>query len=208
MINLLVAMMIRFLVGCFLFIHLMGQTLFISTPRIENPKTGQVLQGVVVITGSTDLKGFQSAEISFRYSSTGQARTDWFLIHNGYEPVVNDTLAVWDTTTIADGMYDLRVLVTTDDGRQIEEVVSGLRVRNYTPIETSTPGTVVQTATMQPDAPTSTSKPLVVTPTALADNPLVIREGDAHRIFLSGIAIGTGAILLLGLYSLIKKSIR
>ncbi len=201
-------MMARFLVGWVFFVHLLGHGVFINTPKIENPKAGQVLQGVVVITGSTDLNGFQSAEISFRYGGETQNEADWFLIHSGYEPVDQGTLAVWDTTTIADGTYDLRVLVTLGDGRQAEHVVTDLRVRNYTPIETNTPEANLPASTQPMDEATPTLEPLIPTPTEFQANPLEITRDAIRGNIFFGIMIGTGLILLLGAYSLIKKRIR
>ena len=92
---------------------------------------------------------------------------NWFLIQYSYEPVENGTLAVWDTSTIADGNYHLRIKVLLTDGRTRETIVSQLRVRNYTAVETSTPqvdlsieeqATVTPTAVENPSLPTPTQR--------------------------------------------------
>jgi hypothetical protein len=76
-------------------------------------------------------------EVSFAYGS--DAGRTWFLIQESQQPVSGGALATWDTTTLTDGDYDLRLLVSLKDGTQQQVVVKGLRVRNYTPVEASSP---------------------------------------------------------------------
>ena len=91
----------------------------------------------------SEIVGFQSAEVAFAY---GKDNSTWFLITGSDQPVRDGVLASWDTTTIADGTYLLRVRVNTSDGEVVEVEAKDLRVRNYTPIETSTPRPEEQTA--------------------------------------------------------------
>lgn len=104
---------------------------------IDSPRPGEALQGQVSIIGTTDIEGIQSFEISFAYQRDDT--NTWFLIGQGKGIFRGQTLAVWDTTTISDGIYRLRIRAFLNDGRTLESVITGLRVRNYTPIETSTP---------------------------------------------------------------------
>ena len=109
-------------------------------PVIVEPRPGDVLQGVVKIAGSDDVPGFVSTEVSFSYADDPTGT--WFLIAASVQPVTNDSLATWDTTVITDGDYVLRLRVYLTDGNSRETILSGLRVRNYTPVETPTPMTV------------------------------------------------------------------
>jgi hypothetical protein len=121
---------------------------------ITAPLNGQALQGIVTISGSAAGAGFQAAELSFAYAgdrSTGGAdQRTWFLIRQIPSPVTQDVLAQWDTTTISDGVYDLQLVVTLEDGQQVSALVSQVRVRNYSPVETDTPTAVPPSATPLP----------------------------------------------------------
>lgn len=169
---------------------------------INSPVNGQALKGNVSITGSTAIENFNSAELSFAYSDNP---TDtWFLIQVSTEPVRKGTLATWDTSTITDGLYDLRLLVVRQDGEPITYVVEQLRVRNYTPIETNTPTPVTPTSTPLPgdtpvptETPTPTESPIPPTVTNLPPNPAQITRQDL------GFSLGKGALFTLGLFALI-----
>ncbi len=157
-------------------------------PVIATPRPGDVLQGVVTIAGSSDVTGFVSAEISFTFAddTTGT----WFQIAVNNQPVLNGMLATWDTTVITDGEYVLRLRVYLTDGSFHETVVSGLRVRNYTPVETPTPTALAPAATpLSTITPTTTPFP---TPTDLPRNPAALAPTDVSASILYG---GLAAIL-------------
>lgn len=170
---------------------------FIDRPQIDSPQSGQALQGVVVVTGSTDVRNFSSSEVAFSYS--GDPSATWFLLQQSKEPVSEDTLAYWDTTTIADGEYSLRVRVTLTSGRSVESIVEGLRVRNYSPIETQTPNPVGVTNQL-PTIPVSTSTlSSLMTPTSLPGNPAELRiTSVSNSIQLGLIFVGVifGGLLI------------
>ena len=175
---------------------------YITAPRVDSPLPGQGVQGVVLVTGSTNVNGFQSAEFSFAHSRQDDGENNWFLIEYAPEPIDGDTLVVWDTTTIADGDYDLRVRVELVDGRTRDTVVSGIRVRNYTPLETSTPQAEVLVPTSTQAAQTQTAIP---TPTDLPDNPLQLTEAAVNHNLRLGAAAGIGTVLLIGLYTILRR---
>jgi hypothetical protein len=140
-----------------------------------------------------------------------QDQTDtWFLIYESDEAITDGEMTQWDTSTITDGEYKLRLVVTLQDGSQLTNDINNLRVRNYTPIETNTPE---PNATRAPGdtpiptiTPTSTITPLPPTATPLPPNPAII---SSQEILLS---LGKGALLtvsffaLLGLYQLIRSA--
>jgi hypothetical protein len=167
---------------------------------IEAPRVGDVLQGIVAIRGTTDIPGFRSAEIDFSYQA--DPTHTWFLIQQGGKPVKEDLLASWDTTTITDGEYQLRVRVFLQDGKVQESVVSGLRVRNYTVIETSTPeaglssrGTPTPTSTPPPDFVARAANP-----TPLPTNPAQLTSQDLRVSAWQGVAAVMGLLLAAGVY--------
>lgn len=172
-----------------------------SAPAILSPRPQQALQGSIPVVVDTAIQGLQSAELSFAYF---QDTTDtWFPIQDSDQSLSNEALAVWDTSKISDGDYNLRLTIILEDGEQISVLVSGLRVRNYTPIETDTPTPVTPTATplpqdtplpTQPPIPTQT--PIPPTPTPMSHNPAIL---DGQDIMASA---AMGALAALGLFSL------
>jgi len=102
---------------------------YIDTPMIKTPKAGDIIQGNVAITGSTDLAGFKSYDLYFAYAI--DATDTLFLINQSHQTVVGGLLGTWDTTTITDGNYRLLLRVYLDDFTSRDTFVTGIKVRNY-----------------------------------------------------------------------------
>ncbi len=178
------------------------RTVQFGDPFIGAPRPGDVLQGVVTVTGSSDVNGFASAEVAFTYADDPTGT--WFLVAANSRPVFNDTLATWDTTVITDGNYVLRLHVTLTDGTFRDVLVSGLRVRNYTPVETPTPVPVAPEATALPTiTPTATPFP---TPIALPRNPAELAPTDVSASILYGGLAAILAFVIVGIYLWLRKS--
>ncbi|MBN2550552.1 MAG: hypothetical protein JXB15_15415 [Anaerolineales bacterium] len=191
-----------------------------STPSasaaITSPVGGQALQGVVSIQGNTAVDGFLAAEITFSYFNN-PAQT-WFIIQQSDTPVMNGPLAQWDTTTISDGIYTLRLVVLHTDGSQETVNISGVRVRNYTAIETDTPtpppptATPAAQATAEPaSSPTATGAQVpteALAPTPLPPNPLQVSRLDVAASVGLGALAGLGILVLLGLYQALRLLFR
>lgn len=189
------------LVSLLVFLFLLGvQTPPGDQPRIVFPLSGAAVQGSLTITGATELPGFEYAELAFSY--TGPQPENWFLIQHVRVPVKEGPLAVWDTTTIADGNYRLRLQVFLTGGKIAEAYTTGLRVRNYTPLETSTPTSMQTAAVIALVSPTGvpsspTPRP---TPTALPPNPAQV--APANLLLSLGWGAGSAILffILLALY--------
>ena len=163
---------------------------------ITSPETGQFVQGLAIITGTVTVLGFSSYELSFAYKDDPTGT--WFTLQNSSLPVFEGELGIWDTSTLTDGDYTLRLRVFLLDGSEQETTVSDLHVRNYTPMPTPTSTVtatafsklVVPTAQLLATAPATTtaSHP---TPTPFPPNPMAF---EALSIFW---ALGRGAILAL-----------
>ncbi len=139
-----------------------------QAPRLDTPHAGQALQGMVEVTGSTDLPDFESAELSFTYDR--EQPDTWFWLADMTEPVGSGSLAGWDTNELTDGNYRLRLVVARVDGSSEQVDVRGLRVRNTTPVETDTPkptqAAVPATDGAPPQTPGGTLEPAAVQETA------------------------------------------
>lgn len=212
--------MFHFLINVLLVLYLAvpsGEVEQISTPSPEStrlvilsPLPGQAVQGKVAIRGGTAVDGFQSYELTFAYS---QDPTDtWFFIQEGQSAIVEGQLAQWDTSTLTDGDYSLRLTVTLVDGRQLTTVVPGVRVRNYTLIETDTPAPTPTLAAGAispiPITPTFTETPLPPTPTPLPTNPASLSMSQITSSWFKGALIGLGVLVLLWVYQGIRHLTR
>jgi hypothetical protein len=162
------------------------------------PISGQALQGTILILGEINIEEPLSVELSFSYSD--DQRETWFIIHEVEGTIPREINFEWDTTTITDGQYTLRLLVRTDQD-QIISFVPGLRVRNYSAIETNTP---VPTSTPAPAdthaatvTATMTLTPVPFTPTPLPPNPAQIDTRDI------GMSIGKGAIIVISIFAIL-----
>jgi len=173
-------------------------------PAINSPKQGEVLQGTVTIRGSSTETGFQSFEVDFAY--TGDTTGTWFLISQSSQAVDLGTLATWDTTTITDGNYDLRLRIILNDGTPLDVIISDLRVRNYTPIETPTPAPTVIKPTLTPtDTLTPTPFP---SPTPLPVNPAVLTTLDISASLAYGGLGAVALIIIFGIYFWVRRNYR
>jgi hypothetical protein len=185
-----------------------------TTIRITAPASGDVLQGLVNITGTSAVDGFFASELSFAYIS--DPSSTWFLIYGTDQPVTDGLLAAWDTALVTDGDYTLRLRVTQQDGAILETIVTGLRVRNQTPTETATPAPTstptlaiseeVRAMPLPPTpmpAPTATRLP---TPTALPSNPAVVTPDEITFFLGRGILLALLTFMIVGIFLRLRKS--
>ena len=161
---------------------------------MQSPREGQVLQGLEVIEGKIRGEDLLIGHIHFSYAGAGARDRTWFLIAD-IEPGVEDSSQTsfrveWDTSQLTDGNYDLRVLAEYQDGAAIFENIPGLRIRNYSPVESPTPAPV-QNGGLEDETAIPSATPLPrSTPTPLPANPAAVREGDLSRaLTISGISV-------------------
>jgi len=199
MLNLLVRLMKRFLALLPLLVVLLAAQNPQST-AISSPKPGDILRGQANIVGTTSDPNFLSARLDFSYTS---APTEtWFPLQTLSQPVYDSPLYTWDTTTITDGNYTLRLRVYLNDGT-FQEATVPITVQNDTqPTPTSMPTATpkeetvpVPTSFLLAPSPTPTDLPRA-TPTPLPANPVSL---DRPAVFSS---FGRGALVILGMFAL------
>jgi len=83
-------------------------------PEIISPAPGAALQGTVSIIGTTDINNFSFYEVAFAYDEGEEP--GWFELISAKKMIRDGELAAWDTTTIADGAYMLRLRVHLENG--------------------------------------------------------------------------------------------
>ena len=89
-----------------------------TAPQVEitSHNAGDAIRGIVPIEGNTEVEGFLSWELTFGYA--GDTTGTWFFITESDQPVSGGILTQWDTTTLTDGTYNLRLTVFLDGGRR------------------------------------------------------------------------------------------
>ncbi len=190
-----------------------------TSPIIIAPTAGQVLQGQVSITGTTNTPSFASAELDFAYASDSTG--SWFLIQTFSQPVANSALATWDTTSISDSDYILRLRVTLQDG-SFQDATVKVQVQNQTPLPTVT-STITPTVTFTPTSaftpqpstptplvviasPTPTSPPVFSTPTLLPPNPVEIQTNAIYAGIQRGALVIVGLFIFFGILIRLRRS--
>jgi len=168
---------------------------------ITSPESGALIEGIVEIRGSIPEEDFSSAEVLYSYSQEGVE--NWFLIERIDSVVQDDVLATWDTTTITDGVYQLKLMVITLDGNENEVVVSDIHVSNYTRGDEQPTSAAMGSSGINPGAAVG----LMVTPgpTGLPVNPASIIRDEVRLTVISGILIASVLLGLLIMYTSIQS---
>ncbi len=183
-----------------------------DTIQILSPQTGQALQGSIPVIVNTTLENFQTVELTFGYAQ--DPSQTWFLIKQGIQPVTGTMLALWDTGMLTDGDYNLRMEVTFKDSSQKSVTVTGLRVRNYSPIETNTPLPPQPTATAAPArtptftppfAPSQVPPAAPPSPTPLARNPAELDQQELLDYAIKGVLIVVGLFAFAGMIGGVRR---
>jgi hypothetical protein len=185
--------------------------------NISWPPPVYVLRAQFELRGSANLPNMSNYFIEYRpYSeqvSLSQEEALWFPVSlPSTTAVQNDVLAVWDTTGVPDGIYELRLTVNiAGEGEPIVAYVRPIRVENEPPPFAQTPTQaaltpipqLIPTLTLPPLLPSSTPIPL---PTATTDTTpratinvanANVRQGDSTAYpVVSSFAQGTSFTII------------
>ncbi|HEY4723510.1 MAG TPA: hypothetical protein VII92_16765 [Anaerolineae bacterium] len=137
-----------------------------SQAAITSPVDGQEIAGTLAINGSASHPEFMRYELAF--GPDPNPKDAWQVFSENNQPVANNVLGSWNTTSVADGTYMLRLRVVRKDSNYSEAFVRGLAVRNQQPTKTPTPSAPAPTfepeATQAPAAEVdaSVSTPILV----------------------------------------------
>lgn len=168
---------------------------------ITSPQAGDVLRGEVTIAGTTNIPNFFSSQLDFSYASDPTGT--WFAIQTLSQPVTDSTITTWDTASISDGDYILRLRVNRLDNT-FQEITVPVQIGNDvapptpTVIPTSTVNAVevqIPTPFLLAASPTPTTPPRS-TPTALPTNPASLGQTAIYA------SLGRGVLVMLGLFAL------
>lgn len=177
----------------------------VDQPEIISPAPGAALQGTVSIIGTTDINNFSYYEVAFAYDEGEEP--GWFELKSAKKMIRDGELAAWDTTTIADGAYMLRLRVHLENGDTKDVVLRGLRVRNYSAIETNTPQPAAALeSTNTPGETTSAAPQKTPVPSVVASNPAQITPGQVTRFLVGGALLTAVGFICVGLFFTIRYS--
>ena len=93
---------------------------------ITAPEPGEPISGTVEITGTANVPNFGF----FKYEVAPMGSQNWATISAGREPKVNEVIGPWNTSSLTNGDYFLRLVVTDNVGVALEPCVIAVRVAN------------------------------------------------------------------------------
>ncbi len=152
---------------------------------ISFPAEGEAVSGVVTIMGSASHPFFSEYDLAFSYQD--DPSDTWFNIAEDVKSEVQSgAVGIWDTSGITDGTYRIRLRVHLAGRETLVAFVDNIRLRNYTQVETATPGAARTESTLTPVLPTSTPRP----------TPLPARVGDGGQTVARAFTFGAAAAIL------------
>lgn len=193
---------------------------------INFPPETEVLRGVTEIRGTTTHPDFWKYELAAAPTGT----QNWFNIGVSETPIANGVLGLWDTRSVSDGTYSIRLRIVKRDGNYDEYFVVRTQVANTGPVDTPTPQET-PTPTITPTPKPATATPVVLTPRIPTTTPapeavatprgaVVASAGDAAggqgeslgsvasrmgRAFLRGARIVLGIFVVVGVFFGVKS---
>jgi hypothetical protein len=93
---------------------------------ITSPEPGTDVSGTVQNMGTASIPNFGF----YKYEVALRGAQNWATISAGREPKINDELGSWNTTSLTNGEYFLRLVITDNVGVSLEPCVIAVRVAN------------------------------------------------------------------------------
>lgn len=93
---------------------------------ITSPEPGDPVSGTVNITGTANVPDFAF----YKYEVASMGNQNWATIAANRQPVQNDQLGEWNTASLANGYYFLRLVITDNVGEALEPCVIAVQVSN------------------------------------------------------------------------------
>ena len=93
---------------------------------ITAPEPGATVTGTVEIMGTASVPNFGF----FKYEVAPRGSQNWATISAGRDPKVNEVLGTWNTSSLTNGDYFLRLVVTDNVGVSLEPCVIAVGVAN------------------------------------------------------------------------------
>lgn len=154
------------------------------------PQSGATVAGIVQIEGTASL----SAEFQYYKLEVAPVGTEAWgnLVGEAREQIVNGQLGVWDSASVADGAYTIRLRVVDPTGNYCEITVTNINVQNSLPTAVPTPEFTI-TPTEAP--PIQNAVPTPVPTTAAQGTPTAGPSPTAIRPSITRTPAPVGATL-------------
>ena len=91
---------------------------------ISSPEAGQELKGTVELSGTAEIQDFGF----YKYEVSPLGVESWATISAGRDRVAGGSLGQWDTTALSPGDYQLRLVVTDNQGRALPACAIQVRI--------------------------------------------------------------------------------
>lgn len=91
---------------------------------ITSPRSGDEVKGSVDLIGTVDVPSFGF----YKFESAPQGSSAWAIFSAGSTVVKNNSLGKWDTTALTPGDYQLRLVVTDNQGIALPPCIVSVRV--------------------------------------------------------------------------------
>ncbi|HEX5941699.1 MAG TPA: hypothetical protein VFY66_05445 [Anaerolineales bacterium] len=93
---------------------------------ITAPEPGATVSGTVEIMGTANVPNFGF----FKYEVAPRGSQNWATISAGRDPKINEVLGTWNTSSLTNGDYFLRLVITDNVGVSLEPCVIAVGVGN------------------------------------------------------------------------------
>jgi len=91
---------------------------------ITSPNPGAEVTGAIELVGTVNIPNFGF----YKYEVAPQGSDTWATISAGREVVVSGKLGTWDTSALTPGDYQLRVVVTDNQGQSLPACIIPVRI--------------------------------------------------------------------------------
>lgn len=91
---------------------------------LTSPEPGDDVSGTVKLIGTVNVENFGF----YKYEVSPQGADTWATISAGTDPVKNGEVGLWDTSSLTPGDYQLRLLVTDNQGQAYPPCVISVQV--------------------------------------------------------------------------------
>ena len=93
---------------------------------ITSPKSGEEVKAVIDLIGTANVPNFGF----YKYEITPVGTQNWATISADREPKIDKSLGKWNTLSLSNGDYFLRLVITDNVGNSLEPCVISVRVLN------------------------------------------------------------------------------
>jgi hypothetical protein len=92
--------------------------------EFTSPKPGEEIKGTIDLIGTVNISNFGF----YKYEVAPNGGSNWATISADRVTVMNNSLGRWDTTALTPGDYQLRLVVTDNQGNSLPPCVIPVRV--------------------------------------------------------------------------------